>query len=265
MSYVSVIDWAATGTMLQGIATIIGAVAVIGAATIGSRTFENWKRQKLAERHIEQAERILTATYKVRRGLSYVRNPAMWGHETDAAEDQLKANGEWEKVFPESERRSLATAQAYNNWLKATRDDQLLLEECQPMARAFFGEELEKAIEKLNHQFWTVKVYVDANHSDKTGADAAFRRTIESIIWEGYPAYVQWERGARKSRLGIWGSEFQQPVEYRASHPPPERAITPPPACEADRPITAGSVASTRASTARRALYRNCARYARLA
>ena len=56
------------------------------------------------------------------------------------------------------------------------------------MARAFFGEDLEKALEKLNHQFWTVKVYVDANHSDKTGADADFRRKIESSIWEGYPS-----------------------------------------------------------------------------
>lgn len=55
------------------------------------------------------------------------------------------------------------------------------------MARAFFGEELEKALEKLNHQFQTVQVYVDANHYDKPGADADFRRKIESTIWEGYP------------------------------------------------------------------------------
>ncbi|WP_155644876.1 hypothetical protein, partial [Erythrobacter donghaensis] len=55
------------------------------------------------------------------------------------------------------------------------------------MARAFFGEELEKALEKLNQQFWTVKVYVDANHNDKAGTDANFRRKIESAIWEGYP------------------------------------------------------------------------------
>lgn len=187
MTCVTMIDWAATGAMLSGIGTVVGALAVIGAAIIGSRTFDNWKRQKLAERHIEQAERILTATYRVRRGLSRVRSPAMWGHETDAAEEQLKASGDWEKTFPESERKSLATAQAYYNRLNATRDDQRALEECQPMARAFFGEELEKALEKLNHQFWTVKVYVDANHNDKTGTDADFRRKIERAIWEGYP------------------------------------------------------------------------------
>lgn len=166
----------------------MGAIAVIAAAIIGSRTFNSWKRQKLAERHIEQAERILTAAYKVRRSLSRVRSPAMWGHETDVAEEQLKANGQWEKVYPESERKSLATAQAYYNRLNSTRDDQRELEECQPMARAFFGENLEKAIEKLNHQFWTVKVYVDANHKDKTGSDPDFRRKIESTIWEGYPS-----------------------------------------------------------------------------
>ena len=110
----------------------------------------------------------------------------MWGHETDNAEEQLKTSGEWEKTFPESERKSLATAQAYYNRLTAAKDDQLALEDCLPMARAFFGEGLEKALEKLNHQFWTVKVYVDANHNDKTGSDADFRRKIQSTIWEGY-------------------------------------------------------------------------------
>lgn len=190
-AWVGTIDWAVTGTMLQGVGTIIGAIAVIVGAIIGSRTFNNWKRQKLAERHIEQAERILIATYKVRRGLSYVRSPMMWGHETAAAEEQLKANGEWEKVFAKHEQESLANAQAYYNRLARVRDDQKALEECQPMARAFFGEELEKAIEKLNHQFWTVQVYVDANHRDKTRADTKLRRTIETSIWEGYPSFEE--------------------------------------------------------------------------
>ncbi len=117
MACLTTIDWAATGAMLSGIGTVVGALAVIGAAVIGSRTFDNWKKQKLAERHIEQAERILTATYKARRGLSRVRSPAMWGHETDAAEEQLKASGDWEKTTSEGERKSLATLQAYYNRL----------------------------------------------------------------------------------------------------------------------------------------------------
>ena len=185
---VATIDWAATGTMLQGLGTLIGAFAVIAAAIIGSQTFDKWKRQKLAERHIEQAERILTATYKVRRGLSYVRSSTMWGHETAAAEEQLKANGQWEKTVDERERESLAIAQAYYNRLNRTKDDQKEIEECQPMARAFFGKELEKAIEQLNRQFWTVRAYVDANQRDTRGADTKLRKKIDSTMWEGYPS-----------------------------------------------------------------------------
>lgn len=56
------------------------------------------------------------------------------------------------------------------------------------MARALFGEELEKALENLNRQFWTVRIYVDANLRDRSGADQTFRRKIDSSIWEGYPS-----------------------------------------------------------------------------
>ena len=188
MNCVSTIDWAATGTMLQGIGTVIGGVAVIVAAFIGGNTFKSWRQQRLAERHIEQAERILTATYKVRRDLSYVRSPMMLPHEFEAAEANLKERGEWDKVFPESERKKLTTAQAYYNRLNRTKDDQKALEECQPMARALFSEDLEKAIEKLNRLFWTVQVYVDADYRDKTGADADHRKKIESTIWTGWPS-----------------------------------------------------------------------------
>lgn len=181
------IDWAATGTMLQGIGTVVGGFAVIGAAIIGSRTFDVWKRQKLAERHIEQAERILTAVYKVRRALSFVRSPMMWAHELDAAEESLKASGDWEKVFDAEEQRRWRTTQAYYNRLTKTADDRTALEQCQPMARALFGEELEKSIEKLNHQFWTIKIYVDANQSDRNGLDYEFRKKIDRAIFEGYP------------------------------------------------------------------------------
>lgn len=183
------IGWAATGTMLQGIGTVIGAIAVIVAAFIGANTFKGWRQQKLSERRIEQAERILTAAYRVRRDLSRVRSPMMHGHELADAEDSLKKNGEWDKITGgDKERQRFTITQAYYNRLGRTRDNQLALEECQPMARALFGEQLEKALEKLNHQFWTVRVFVDANHHDRSGADQDFRRKIDTSIWEGYPS-----------------------------------------------------------------------------
>lgn len=177
----------AVGSLLQGAGTIAGVVAVVIAARIGSNTFKSWKRQKLAERKSEQAERILTATYKARRGLSHVRNPAMFSFELRTAEDDLKQSGQWEEARLENEQRKLTTAQAYYNRLNQTLDVQRGLEECQPMARALFDKELEKALGELLGLFWTVRVYVGAQHRD-SGGDDKLREKIEQTIWEGYPS-----------------------------------------------------------------------------
>ena len=79
------------------------------------------------------------------------------------------------------------TAQAYYSRIHAAKDDRQALDECLPMARALFGEELEKALDKLNRQFWSVQVMVDANMKDRGNVDAKFREKIDSAIYEGYP------------------------------------------------------------------------------
>lgn len=180
------IDWSAVGSVLQGVGTLTGAIAVIVAAKVGSSTFDNWRQQKLSERRIEQAERILTATYKARRGLSYVRNPMIWAHELVAAEEKLKESGNW--PASENEQSRLKTAQAYYNRLNAELDNRRALEECQPMARALFSEELEKAMELLNQQFHMVRVFVDANARDRGNPDSKFSEKIDAAIFEGYPS-----------------------------------------------------------------------------
>ena len=184
----SVIDWAATGSMLQGIGTLTGAGAVLIAAGIGANTFKRWKQQKVAERRAHQAERIMTATYKARRRLSQVRGPMMWAHETDAAQKQLEESGQLKEYVSEQDKRNIAYLQAYYNRLTVSKPEQDDLESCQPMARALFSEKLEKAIETLNAQFWSVKVHADAYCQDRGGADTAFKRKIESTIWEGFPS-----------------------------------------------------------------------------
>lgn len=182
------IDWSGIGSVLQGLGTLTGAIAVIVAARVGASTFDSWRQQKLSERRIEQAERILTATYKVRRALSYVRSPMMWPHEFVAAEEKLKDLGRWDGISKDEQQR-LSTAQAYYNRLNATLSDRQALEECQPMARALFGEGLEMAIETLNRQFNTVRAYVDANSRRRDYASAAeFQMKIDAALYQGYPS-----------------------------------------------------------------------------
>ncbi len=179
------VEWTALGGVLSGAGTIIGALAVIGAAYLGSRTFEGWRKQTLSQRRIEQAERILTVTYKARRGLAQVRNPMLWAYELQKAEDFLEERGEL--PGDDSSKSKNTTAQVYFTRLNAVLDDRKALEECQPMARALFGEELELAMEALNHQFQKVNSAVHAQYRFEESTDQAFREKTEATLWGGTP------------------------------------------------------------------------------
>lgn len=172
----SSIDWSATGAMLSGEGTLLGAGAVIIAAIIGGTSFKSWRRQEVAGRKLAQAERILEATYKARRALDYVRSPMMWGNELKVAEDALKDNEDWHMQV-EAKQKRIITTQAFFNRLNNTRDEQQALDQCLPMARALFGEELEKAIESLRHQFWIVQVDAES-YMDDEGGDQEFTKKI---------------------------------------------------------------------------------------
>lgn len=178
----STIDWAATGAMLQGEGTIIGALAVLIAAWFGKTTFEAWRKQQVAARKLFQAERILEATYKARRALKYVRGVMLWAHELSVAEETLKADPQWDLQL-EAKQKRLITAQAFYNRLNRTREEREALDQCLPMARALFGEELEKTIESLSHQFWIVQVDVDS-YIDDDGSDQNFSKKIRYGMYE---------------------------------------------------------------------------------
>lgn len=174
------VDWAATGAMLQGVGTIAGVIAVVWGAFKAS---EVWKEQKRLERRLEMAERILTATHKGRRALRYVRGPMIWGTELSEAEEYLKKDASW-AAQPNERQKRLITAQAIFNRLNKTKDQQSALDECLPMARSLFNEDLEKAVEKLNHQFWTVQVDVESYIDDWNGTDAEFSKKIRLGMYD---------------------------------------------------------------------------------
>lgn len=152
-------QWTALGSVLSGIGTVVGAVAVIVAAIYGSRTFDSWRAQNLASRRVEQAERILTAAYKARRALAAVRSPLMFAHELYAAEEFLKKQ---EPPLGSHLSNKLIEAQAYYNRLDKTLEDRRAVDECLPMARALFGQDVETALCTLNRQFHLVGIAAEA-------------------------------------------------------------------------------------------------------
>lgn len=167
------------GAVLQGVGSLASAVAIFGAAWLASNTFDGWRRQKLSERRIEQAERILTAAYKARRALGTVRSPLMEAHELSVAEAHLKKKDFWATVDTNRKQKLIST-QGYYNRLNAVLDERRAVEECLPMARALFGEKVEQALELLNRQFRMVEIAIDANSWE--GNDREFARSIREDL-----------------------------------------------------------------------------------
>jgi hypothetical protein len=87
------IDWVATSTWMQAWAGFTQAGAVVFVAYKGADAFNAWRRQKIEERRIDAAERILTLAYRVRRALSSIRSPMMWASALEHAEKSLINEG----------------------------------------------------------------------------------------------------------------------------------------------------------------------------
>ena len=67
------IDWAATGQMISGLGSLLGALAIIFAASKGVQTFDRWRMERIEERRIAIAEKILFKVNEFELGLEQVR------------------------------------------------------------------------------------------------------------------------------------------------------------------------------------------------
>lgn len=176
----------ALGVLLQGVGTLIGAFAVIAASLIGANSFAKWRRQKIAERQFEHAERILIASYNAKRQLRYVRQPLLSNHELYAAEQRLASEGLTLPADDTARKRHIAV-EVYNHRLLAARDDLLDLYACIPIARAIFGNKLEEALETLGTQFNRIRTYLDIQVMvDPSTHEPEFRREIQAALTCGY-------------------------------------------------------------------------------
>lgn len=175
------------GVLLQGVGTILGAIAVCVAGYVGSSTVNKWRAQKLEERKIEEAEKIVVAAYNARRYLSYLRSPFIAPHESAEAEHQLREFG-YDLTDDPARRKRLISAQVYYIRLEASSEKVMDLDARFPMARALFGDALEAALEKLGAQFNVVKSFVDVHaYYNPASDDVEFGKKIHSAIVRGYP------------------------------------------------------------------------------
>lgn len=176
----------ALGVLLQGVGTLVGAIAVIVASYIGANTYAKWRRQKVAERRFELAERILVASYNAKRQLRYVRQAFLSNHELHAAELRLVSAGIPLPTDDRSRKRHVAV-EVYNHRIQAAKDELLDLYACIPIARAIFGKKLEDALEMLGTQFNRIRTYLDIEIMvDPATHEVEFGQELRAALTSGY-------------------------------------------------------------------------------
>lgn len=177
------IDWVAAGSWLQGLAGFAQAGAITFVGFRGADVLLSWKRQKIAERRFETAERIITLAYRVRRAFSAIRSGMMWGNETAAAERLLRANGDWFERLDREQQKTTAYSQAVLTRINLFSSEWDELIAALPIARTYFGDALEQQLQSLWQQRGRVSVAAEM-YADDRGEDKSFSAGLRRDLWE---------------------------------------------------------------------------------
>ena len=178
------VDWAATGQMLSGIGTITGSLAIVVGAILGRKAVTDFRRQKLAEREIEHAEKALAVSYRLQQAASVIRHPMSTAQEIASSREELEQNQWFCDESDNDKKDRLIQSNVFHQrirYFKEVYDDAISI---MPLVKAYFGEEPAAALQNLVHLRHAVRVYANAYANDY-GFDADFSIKIRSFIWEG--------------------------------------------------------------------------------
>lgn len=176
------VDWDATGSMLQGWGSLLTIPVLIWAALKGRQTFEDYSSQKRSEKHIEAAERVLTAAYNARSAIEGVRAPLMEGAEIAAAEREIRENGEDLSLVDPQRLKRAATTQLFYTRLSAISGEINAVWDAMPIGLAYFGGEVHEALREIAHQRRVIQVAADS-YLDDDGSDKAFSTSIRRELY----------------------------------------------------------------------------------
>lgn len=145
----------------------------------------------------------------------------MSGGELAAAEEKLNSSEPtWRNSIVEEKQKRLITAQAYYMRANQMLDDRTKLEDCLPMARALFGEDLENAIETLHHQFHIVRTYADAYVDDYNGTDRDFTVKIRRALFARTLSLTASRSSPRRAASPPRTTPGSSPLLWRRREPP---------------------------------------------
>ncbi|MEO1974801.1 MAG: hypothetical protein ABGX15_01470 [Paracoccaceae bacterium] len=168
------------GSVLQGVGSWANAIAIGFAAVWGAKTFKNWQKQKITEKRMAHAERILVATFKFRNALNYVRSGPNAAELRVALAELGHLSGE-----PSEHLYRQAVSICYKKRLDQTWGDQVAFHDCIPMAVALFGLPMNEPMQELSDQFRRLHFYVEAHSLRRELHTPEFEQEIQFAMHFG--------------------------------------------------------------------------------
>lgn len=170
-----VVDWSATGDMLAGVGTLLGAGVLVWATQKGRETVADWRSQKLMDREIAVAEDALTAAYEVRSAIHSTRGRGISGGEVETAKSQLESKGYRAELL------KYQTAQALLNRLHNRSEHLEKLFTALPRVKAYIGnqaaDEIEKLITQWNHTALDIEFMTEFDRDERMAHMEKFHST----------------------------------------------------------------------------------------
>jgi hypothetical protein len=180
---INTVDWSATGAMISALAAWAGVGAVIYAASKAENVFAAWKRQKLEERRMDTAERMLSLTYEFEFGIPAIRAPFSSALEMEEAKKELVLAGfDLENLGGSRNINNLITAQVALSRIKQQSGSAEALFKTLPLAKVFFGEPASEMLRSLMAVRTKIMAAASTFSRLNVGQDGS---RYELILWFG--------------------------------------------------------------------------------
>ncbi|PYC28783.1 hypothetical protein [Pseudomonas mosselii] len=169
-------DWALTKDVFSIISTVVSAIGVGLGAWVGFSGLATWRRQNKGTSDHDLSRRLLIDLYRLRDGISHVRNPVILSGEGGAQEQ--------DKNLTFNQRNYRDTAKAYQNRFSLIDEVRARLNAALLESEALWGEEAKSlfhSIFKLQHELWNnVRTYlVTINPDEKDDIVQSYERILK--------------------------------------------------------------------------------------
>lgn len=171
-------DWALTKDVFSVIGTVVSAVGVGIAGWVGISGLATWRRQNKGTADHELSRRLLIDLYRLRDGISHVRNPVMLGNEGVTGEDEHQSLN-----FQQRNYRN--TARAYQSRFAPIDEVRSRISTSLLESEVVWDKELKSRFDpifRLQHELWiNVNAYLVSINPDETDSRS---RSYQKILHE---------------------------------------------------------------------------------